>query len=568
MKISLWNRFDRLRSKLEQQYQNIAFPADTGIVPEELRRMAQTIASQDVPLIRRRAMLMELILTQAQVHVDPDDWFADHLNAENIVLELRDCQRDKIRQELGGTEIQCWKNYDTGISFSQVDLSHTSPGWRNILSYGPAGIRDRAVKSLADAKDEDAAEFYSAVAQVYHALARYCERLADEAERCGAFHMVDALRKIAKQPPETFQEALQLAFLYHHTQEREGELVRSMGCFDRLFIDFYRRDPAAGRLTREQAKELLKFYWTKFFAESQGKLWGKNFCFGGVKEDGSDACNELTGLCFEVYYELQTVDPKLSLRVHKGLLEKFCKNCGKCIPACPVGAHRFEAGVHRFRREICTGCGQCEAACLPGALQLCGKKITLEKALELAVEDRDFYAQSGGGVTLSGGEPLLQPEFVLAFFSQLGREGIHRALDTCGEVSWQTFEKILPECDLVLYDLKHIIPESHREGTGGGNERILSNLRCLSATGIPVEVRMPLIPDYNVEPLWVRAAGEFLAALSHVPSVKLLPYHPFAAEKYQYAGWDNRLPAAKPLAQEILCRSAEILRTCGVNVCP
>ena len=333
MEMNLWNTFDAVRPKLERQYLEPEFASDTGEPPEELKRMAEALVREHSgePRIRLRAMLLELLLTRGRIGVDPADWFADHLDADGVMVPIREHWRDEARRAMPEVAARCAANSEQGLSLSQLDLSHTSPDWRNVLKLGPAGIRDRAEKALETAEDGEAREFFAAVARVYGAMCRYIVRLADEADRRGAVRVTGALRAIAERPPETLQQALQLALLYHHTQELEGELVRSMGCFDRLFIGFYRRDLAAGRLNREQAKELLKFYWTKFFAQTQGKLWGKNFCFGGMDGDGSDACNELTELGFEVYRELRTVDPKLSLRVHGGLPEKVLLQAAECV---------------------------------------------------------------------------------------------------------------------------------------------------------------------------------------------------------------------------------------------
>ncbi|WP_303056837.1 glycyl-radical enzyme activating protein [Victivallis vadensis] len=246
--------------------------------------------------------------------------------------------------------------------------------------------------------------------------------------------------------------------------------------------------------------------------------------------------------------------------------EKFCADCGNCVPACPAGAHRIGAGGHRFERERCIGCDSCETACLHGALQLCGRRITVEKALELALEDRDFQRRSGGGVTVSGGEPLLQTGFCRAFFMELGKLGVHRALDTSGEAPWETLELLLAETDLVLYDFKQADDAKHRAGTGVSNRRILENLRRLTATGIPVEIRIPLIPGYNMEQEDLEKAGRFLAGVPQPPPVRLLAYHPFAHEKYRFAGRSDTLQDADPPEDAEMESAAGILRSFGLKV--
>ena len=162
-----------------------------------------------------------------------------------------------------------------------------------------------------------------------------------------------------------------------------------------------------------------------------------------------------------------------------GLPTRRCTVCGRCASACPNGAHLFIGGTHRIDRIRCTACGKCVSACLNDALILYGRSISPQEAARAALEDRAFYRHSGGGVTVSGGEPLLQPEFCAELFQLLHREGVSCAVDTCGCVPWSAFETVLPVTDLFLYDLKEIDPETHRRATGVSNSRILENLRKL-----------------------------------------------------------------------------------------
>jgi formate C-acetyltransferase len=212
---------------------------------------------------------------------------------------------------------------------SQLDLSHTSPDWRNVLNYGPAGLRDRALAALESAQDDEAKEFYAAVATVYDAFCDYILRLAAEAERKNAVRVIDTLKALAVRPAQTFQEALQISFLYNQVQEIDGVNVRSQGHFDQECIEYYRRDLAEGRLTREQAKELVKFFFDKFLAIDFKA--GNNICFGGWKRDGGDACNELTELAFEAFAERRSIDPKLSLRLNPHTPDAYLLTAAECV---------------------------------------------------------------------------------------------------------------------------------------------------------------------------------------------------------------------------------------------
>ena len=180
--------------------------------------------------------------------------------------------------------------------------------------------------------------------------------------------------------------------------------------------------------------------------------------------------------------------------------------------------------------------------------------------------DRVFYAQSGGGVTVSGGEPLLHPEFCAELFELLRREGVSCATDTCGEVPWSAFETVLPLTDLFLYDLKQMNPEAHKACTGVGNQRILENLRRLSETGKPIEIRMPIVPGLNDSEEEMESAGSFLGGLSNITGVRLLAYHSFARSKYASVGHPDTMPDAETPSQERLAHLAEILRGHGVAV--
>lgn len=245
------------------------------------------------------------------------------------------------------------------------------------------------------------------------------------------------------------------------------------------------------------------------------------------------------------------------------VLEK-CVKCGACAEVC--SCHRVEGGTHVLDRERCVACGRCVDACLFDALVLYGRKVTPEEILPELLEDRLFYTLSGGGVTLSGGEPLLHPAFCAELFGLLQREGIPCAMDTCGEVPWSAFEAVLPVTELFLFDLKQMDPERHRRCTGVSNERILENLRRLSDTGKEIEIRMPLVPGFNDEEENLEAAGRFLAGLKPLRGVRLLPYHSFGRSKYRAIGHPDTMPDVNPPSSEQLAHAADILRKHRIRV--
>ena len=253
-------------------------------------------------------------------------------------------------------------------------------------------------------------------------------------------------------------------------------------------------------------------------------------------------------------------EPELAFLAHK------CTGCGACADVCPQNAHRLADGHHDLLRDRCVACGRCAEECLSDALILYGREREAADVAADILEDAPFYETSGGGATLSGGEPLLQPDFCAELFSLLRQHRIHCALDTCGNVPWTAFERLLPLTDLFLYDLKHPDPERHRQLTGCDNRLILDNLRRLSDAGKPIEVRMPLVPQHNMEPETLRQAGRILADCHAVTAVRLLAYHDFARSKFTAVGLPDTMPRVTPPDVNDLEDAAQILRGFGLNV--
>ena len=249
--------------------------------------------------------------------------------------------------------------------------------------------------------------------------------------------------------------------------------------------------------------------------------------------------------------------PELGVRFHK------CTLCGECTRVC--ACHRIADGKHRFGRESCTACGRCVGACLFDALVLYGKRVTPEETAAAVLEDRAFYETSGGGVTVSGGEPLLQAAFCAELFRLLKRECIHTAVDTCGEVPWSAFETVLPVADLFLFDFKHPDSEAHRRLTGSGNGRIKANLLRLGRNGCPVEIRIPLIPGLNMEDETLKRSAEFLAGIGTVTAVRLLAYLSLARSKYEAVGRADTMPRVGSPGDDAMRHAAELIGGFGLR---
>ena len=230
-----------------------------------------------------------------------------------------------------------------------------------------------------------------------------------------------------------------------------------------------------------------------------------------------------------------------------------CIGCGKCFDSCPLGCHALnDGGAHFIDRERCTICGACVKKCYPGALILSGKERGVEDVMKSVRADAAFYRNSGGGMTVSGGEPLLQPEFTLALLTAAKEEGIHTALDTAGHVEFAAFERVIPQVDLLLFDCKCMDSAMHRQVTGVGNERILENLRRLGQGSTPVWVRVPVIPGVNDTEANMLALRAFLADLPAVKRVELLAYHNLGAGKHGNLGGEYAYKEIKAPPKERL----------------
>lgn len=236
-----------------------------------------------------------------------------------------------------------------------------------------------------------------------------------------------------------------------------------------------------------------------------------------------------------------------------------CVSCGACVPVCPAGIHSISKdGEHVIDRSIdCLGCGSCTEACLYSALKVAGQQCTISELLEYVEEDRAFYEQSGGGVTLGGGEVTAQPEAAANLLMACKQEGINTAIETCGYAKKETLLKIAEFVDLFLFDMKHIDPDRHFELTGVRNEMILENLEELLHRRYNVKIRMPMLKGINDSEPEIRKVIEFLMPYRDYKNFKgidLLPYHKLGVNKYNQLGMDYPISGDPSLEDEDLDR--------------
>jgi len=214
--------------------------------------------------------------------------------------------------------------------------------------------------------------------------------------------------------------------------------------------------------------------------------------------------------------------------------ETLCIGCGSCAQSCLHHAHVFANGVHRFKRNACALCGNCAKVCPTGALELCGETNSVGEILSVVLRDVPFYQTSGGGLTLSGGEPLLQYDFSLALFKEAKSHALHTAVETSG-YCLRDLREITPYVDLWLYDIKLTDDDAHIRYTGKSNRVILDNLRRLSEVGAHIILRCPVIPDVNMNESHFDALAE-LSRLNGVEQIHIEPYHPLGISKARQLG--------------------------------
>jgi pyruvate formate lyase activating enzyme len=233
------------------------------------------------------------------------------------------------------------------------------------------------------------------------------------------------------------------------------------------------------------------------------------------------------------------------------LRPNLCIGCLACLEACPEGAITSGPDGPLTDAQKCRLCGTCQEYCYSDARQIVGRTMTVSQVMAEIRKDIPFYDESGGGVTFSGGEPLLQNEFLGALLRACKDEDLHTAVDTCGSVPWSVMDGLRADVDLFLYDLKALDDEIHLKYTGASNQRILENLVKLSERKQKVRVRAPLIPGINDSPDDLRRLVDFVAGLPNPAEVEMLPYHTAGVEKYRRLGRDYPLDGAQPYPSEL-----------------
>ena len=256
----------------------------------------------------------------------------------------------------------------------------------------------------------------------------------------------------------------------------------------------------------------------------------------------------------------------ISPRIQKLFTASKCIGCGECCRVCPVQACTLTASGVVTDQKLCTLCGKCAEVCPTLATEMSGQYRSVEELVEIIEKERPFFDQSGGGVTFSGGEPLLFPEFLVELLDACGRKNIHRAIDTSGHVKTEALLEVARHADLFLYDLKMIDAERHKHYTGVDNQLILHNLRLLAETGATIQVRIPLIGGINDDVASIKAFADYVAKLAGMSKeINLLPFHDVARGKDQKLGQVRDLSDLQEPGTESVARALKIFREHGLT---
>ena len=499
------NTFQTDRKHLELQYTDTKYDEDTGLAVPDL--IAETEAflqkNAEMPRVLQKAHVFRIVVSRGQIALDPFDIFVDKLNHGGILKTLQRRWLSEAQQTMIPEAAELFETArETGYFHSELDLGHLSPGWSTLLQHGLRGLLGKTVTAREAHGSEitqEQTDFYAAVEIVYTSvidyLYRYVELVDHYLERglgAGDAHRLKrisaALKNLIDSPPDSFYEALQLSYLMHQLIEMEGEMVRSMGGFDRIYYRFYKTDIDRGVLTPESARELIKYFFIKFFAHTRGVANGKNFLFGGQLSDGRDAVNELTFLALEAYEELGVTDPKMSVRFFGGTPDLLYVRVGEIIrkgmtafvlindeAAVPAIVKRGKP-LEDARNFLLIGCYEPAIEGKEIACNMSGR-INLAKPVELVLNN-GLDPLTGIHVGVETGDPAAfdtYDEFQTAYFAQLEMQ-IEKSMD-----SVRKHEELWPQINpspLVAGTFQSCLDTGSDIGQGGA---VYNNTGCMGA---------------------------------------------------------------------------------------
>jgi pyruvate formate lyase activating enzyme len=255
-------------------------------------------------------------------------------------------------------------------------------------------------------------------------------------------------------------------------------------------------------------------------------------------------------------------DPKPELVYRKSR----CIDCGECAKNCPQEAILLVAQHATVNREACVLCDNCSRVCPSDALSIAGKQTSVKEILEEVEKDMTFFNESGGGVTFSGGEPLLQHDFLNALLIECKKRDIHTVVQTCGFAPYEIVDRVRNKVDLFLYDIKIMDDRKHRKYTGASNEQILENLKKLAENGSSIVISFPIIPSINDDNENVTRIAQFIQSLPNIKQVNLIPYHRAGIEKYKNLGKPYKLDRIQPPSNQRIKSIKQKIEALGIRV--
>lgn len=253
------------------------------------------------------------------------------------------------------------------------------------------------------------------------------------------------------------------------------------------------------------------------------------------------------------------LQPEIQVYSHK------CIHCGRCISVCPQNAIHKNGISFIFSRDLCIKCGRCVDECITNARILAGRTVSALEVMTEIMKDEPFYNDNNGGVTFSGGEPMLQPGFLKTLLIACKEKNIHTAVDTAGNVAFDKFTEIVPYTDLFLYDIKCVDEKKHKQATGANNKKILSNLAALDEIAKEIIIRVPVIPGMNDTQEDMYAIGDLLKNLKKISKVQLLPFHNMAESKYESMGMEYKAKDLSSPKKERMQQFASIISSYDIN---
>ena len=243
-----------------------------------------------------------------------------------------------------------------------------------------------------------------------------------------------------------------------------------------------------------------------------------------------------------------------------------CIGCGRCFEICPTGAHKVIDGEHVIDRELCTSCGKCAEICYAEALATCGKEMSVSEVMEQVIQDKPYYDNSNGGVTISGGEVLCNLDFARELAVECNKNGISVAIETNLSFPFEMIKPLLSELSMVMCDIKLFDDNCHKAHTGISNKAVLENVRKLDELALPFIVRTPLIPGVTDTVENVSAIANYISGLKNLVRYELLNFNPLGEAKYRSLDKDNSFESERPLCEERLDDLRTIAEASGVKV--